>query len=280
MDSTLLAGILGALAVIGSAILAKVLVSKNELRKERMEYATRYRAEYREWKSKARLAMGKYRSGETVYSGDFEFPELINFKNSGISIDAIENSALILEGIISPLGRKQWADYVVRVYGVEVNPLELINGFVNGQLDVVKDYLLQDGDYDFISENFWYPVYFEDEIKRFIKNPDGAGEFSMKVSHEIDEYVFKAREKYIVGKVESKVLSRLEILIRYKLLLESQYIFWFFADNVTNYNPKESNLVEKFFGGQDGTSVSFIKYIDSEYDKAEAAFLKKLKPLS
>jgi len=97
----------------------------------------------------------------------------------------------------------------------------------------------------------------------------------MKISREINAYVSQAREKYVTGKVDDKILHRLEALIRYKLLLESQYILWFFADNVTNYDPKESTLVEKFFRGQNGVAGSFVEYIDSEYDKAEAVFLKK-----
>ena len=280
VDSTLLAGYITAGAAVIAAIITVTvgvkITPRHTLRKDRRERIDRYRVEYNNWVSNVKSARKKYRAGESFNGSEIEFPKSIDYKNSGISIDAIENSALILEGIISPLGRKQWADHVVRVYGVEANPLELINGFVNGQLDVVKDYLLQDVDYDyFLSENFWYPVYFEDEVKRFIKNPDGAGEFSMKISREINAYVSRAREKYVTGNVDDKILHKLEALIRYKLLLESQSIFWFFADNVTNYDPKESNLVEKFLRGQDGVAGSFVEYIDSEYDKAEAVFLKK-----
>ena len=278
MDNNLL----GVYIAAGAAIIAAIITAgvkitpRYTLRKDRRERIDRYRVEYNNWMSNVKSARKKYQAGEKFNGSEIEFPKSIDYKNSGISIDAIENSALILEGIISPLSRKQWANHIVRVYGVEVNPLELINGFVNGQLDVVKDYLLQDVDYDyFLSENFWYPVYFEDEVKRFIKNPDGAGEFSMKISREINAYVSQAREKYVTGKVDDNILHRLEALIRYKLLLESQYIFWFFADNVTNYDPKESSLVEKFLRGQDGVAGSFVEYIDSEYDKAEVVFLKK-----
>lgn len=274
--------LLGVYIAAGAAIIAAIITAgvkitpRYTLRKDRRERIDRYRVEYNNWMSNVKSARKKYQEGEKFNGSEIEFPKSIDYKNSGISIDAIENSALILEGIISPLSRKQWANHIVRAYGVEVNPLELINGFVNGQLDVVKDYLLQDVDYDyFLSENFWYPVYFEDEVKRFIKNPDGAGEFSMKISREINAYVSQAREKYVTGKVDDNILHRLEALIRYKLLLESQYIFWFFADNVTNYDPKESSLVEKFLRGQDGVAGSFVEYIDSEYDKAEVVFLKK-----
>lgn len=263
-------------AVVTTIITVSVKITpRYTLRKDRRERIDRYRVEYNNWMSNVKSARKKYQAGENFNGSEIKFPKSIDYKNSGISIDAIENSALILEGIISPFDRKHWADYVVRVYGVEVNPLELINGFVWGQLHVVKDYLLQDGDYDFLSENFWDPIYFEDEVKGFIENSHGASEFSMKISREINAYVSQAREKYVTGKVDDRILRRLEALIRYKLLLESQYIFWFFADNVTNYDPKESNLVEKFFLGQDGVAGSFVEYIDSEYDKAEVVFLKK-----
>ena len=280
VDSTLLAGYITAGAAVIVAIITITagvkITPRYTLRKDRRERIDRYRVEYNNWMSNVKSARKKYHAGENFNGSEIEFPKSIDYKNSGISIDAIENGALILEGIISsPLGRKQWADYVVRVYGLETNPLELINGFASGQLDVVKDYLLQDGDYDFLSENFWHPIYFEDEVKGFIENSHGASEFSMKISREINAYVSQVREKYVTGKVDDKILHRLEALIRYKLLLESQYIFWFFADNVTNYDPKESNLVEKFFCGQDGVAGSFVEYIDSEYDKAEAVFLKK-----
>ena len=245
------------------------------LQKDRRERIDRYRVEYNNWMSNLKSARKKYQAGDNFNGSEIEFPKSIDYKNSGISIDAIENGALILEGILTTFDRHGWTFYVVNVYGEKESPLEVINGFVNGQLDVTKDRLLQEGDYDFLLSNFWHPIYFEDEVKGFIENSHGASEFSMKISREINAYVSQAREKYVTGKVDDKILHRLEALIRYKLLLESQYILWFFADNVTNYDPKESTLVEKFFRGQNGVAGSFVEYIDSEYDKAEAVFLKK-----
>lgn len=277
MDSTLLAGYITAGAAVVAAIITVgvKITPRYTKRKDRRERIDRYRVEYNNWMRNVKSARKKYQAGESFNGSEIKFPKSIDYKNSGISIDAIENGALILEGILNTLGRGQWASYVVNVYDEKESPVEIINGFVNGQLDVTKDCLLQDGDSDFLLSNFWYPIYFEDEVKGFIENSHGASEFSMKISREINAYVSLAREKYVTGKVDDKILRRLEALIRYKLLLESQYIFWFFADNVTNYNPKESNLVEKFFRGQDGVAGSFIEYIDSEYDKVEAVFLKK-----
>lgn len=263
-------------AVIAAIITAVVKITPSyTLRKDRRERIGRYRAEYDNWMRNVKSAQKKYQAGDNFDDSEIEFPKSIDYKNSGISIDAIENGALILQGILEPLGRGRWASYVMNVYEDKESPLEVINGFVNGQLDVTKDCLLQEDDHDFLLSNFWYPIYFEDEVKGFIENSHGATEFSMKISREINAYVSQAREKYVTGKVDDKILHRLEALIRYKLLLESQYILWFFADNVTNYDPKESTLVEKFFRGQDGVAGSFVEYIDSEYDKAEAVFLKK-----
>ena len=265
MDTTLLAGCIAAGAtVIAAIIMVGVNITpRYTLQKDRRERIDRYRVEYNNWMSNLKSARNEYQAGDNFNGSEIEFPKSIDYKNSGISIDAIENGALILEGILNTFDRHGWAFYVV------------INGFVNGQLDVTKDCLLQEGDYDFLLSNFWHPIYFEDEVKGFIENSHGASEFSMKISREINTYVSQAREKYVTGKVDDKILHRLEALIRYKLLLESQYILWFFADNVTNYDPKESTLVEKFFRGQDGVAGSFVEYIDSEYDKAEAVFLKK-----
>lgn len=277
MDSTLLAGYITAGAAVVAAIITVgvKITPRYTKRKDRRERIDRYRVEYNNWMRNVKSARKKYQAGESLNGSEIKFPKSIDYKNSGISIDSIENGALILEGILRNLSRNQWAAHIANSYNDKESPLDVINGFVNGQLDVTKDDLLQDDDFDYLASNFWYPVYFEDEVKGFIENPHGASEFSMKVSREIDAYVSQAREKYVNGKVDDKTLHRLEALIRYKLLLESQYIFWFFGDNVTNYNPKDSNIVEKFFRGQDGVSGSFIRYIDSEYDKAEAAFLKK-----
>lgn len=277
MDTTLLAGCIAAGAtVIDAIIMVGVNITpRYTLQKDRRERINRYRVEYNNWMSNLKSARKEYQAGDNFNGSEIEFPKSIDYKNSGISIDAIENGALILEGILNTFDRHGWAFYVMNVYGEKESPLEVINGFVNGQLDVTKDRLLQEGDYDFLLSNFWHPIYFEDEVKGFIENSHGASEFSMKISREINAYVSQAREKYVTGKVDDKILHRLEALIRYKLLLESQYILWFFADNVTNYDPKESTLVEKFFRGQDGVAGSFVEYIDSEYDKAEAVFLKK-----
>ncbi|EPD72535.1 hypothetical protein HMPREF1478_01276 [Actinomyces sp. HPA0247] len=277
VDSTLLAVCITAGAAVIAAIITAVvkITPSYTLRKDRRERIGRYRAEYDNWMRNVKSAQKKYQAGDNFDDSEIEFPKSIDYKNSGISIDAIENGALILQGILEPLGRGRWASYVMNVYEDKESPLEVINGFVNGQLDVTKDCLLQEDDHDFLLSNFWYPIYFEDEVKGFIENSHGATEFSMKISREINAYVSQAREKYVTGKVDDKILHRLEALIRYKLLLESQYILWFFADNVTNYDPKESTLVEKFFRGQDGVAGSFVEYIDSEYDKAEAVFLKK-----
>lgn len=277
VDSTLLAVCITAGAAVIAAIITAVvkITPSYTLRKDRRERIGRYRAEYDNWMRNVKSAQKKYQAGDNFDDSEIEFHKSIDYKNSGISIDAIENGALILQGILEPLGRGRWASYVMNVYEDKESPLEVINGFVNGQLDVTKDCLLQEDDHDFLLSNFWYPIYFEDEVKGFIENSHGATEFSMKISREINAYVSQAREKYVTGKVDDKILHRLEALIRYKLLLESQYILWFFADNVTNYDPKESTLVEKFFRGQDGVAGSFVEYIDSEYDKAEAVFLKK-----
>ena len=277
MDTTLLAGYITAGATVITAIITVGvnITPRYTLQKDRRERIDRYRVEYNNWMSDVKSARKKYQAGDNFNGSEIEFPKSIDYKNSGISIDTIENGALILEGILSTVDRDRWASHVANTYGEKESTLEVINGFVNGQLDATKDCLLQEGDHDFLLSDFWHPIYFEDEVKGFIENSHGASEFSMKISREINAYVSQAREKYVTGKVDSKILHRLEALIRYKLLLESQYILWFFADNVTNYDPKESTLVEKFFHGQDGVAGSFVEYIDSEYDKAEAVFLKK-----
>lgn len=277
MDSTLLAVCITAGAsVIAAIITVGVKITPSyTLRKDRRERVDRYRMEYNNWMSNVKSVRNKYQAGDNVDGSEITFPKSIDYKYSEISIDAIENGALILEGILTTSDRGGWASHVVNVYGEIESPLEVINGFVNGQLDLTKDCLLQEDDFDFLLSDFWHPIYFEDEVKGFIENSHGASEFSMNISRDIDAYVSQALDKYVTGKVDDKTLRRLEALIRYKLLLESQYIFWFFADDVTNYDPKESNLVEKFFRGQDGVAGSFVEYIDSEYDKAEAVFLKK-----
>lgn len=277
MDTTLLAGYITAGATVITAIITVGvnITPRYTLQKDRRGRIDRYRVEYNNWMSNVKSARKKYQAGDNFNGSEIEFPKSIDYRNSEISIDTIENGALILEGILNSFDRDRWASYVVNVYGEKESPLEVINGFVNGQLDATKDCLLQEGDHDFLLSDFWHPIYFEDEVKRFIENSHGASEFSMKISREINAYVSQAREKYVTGKVDDKILHRLEALIRYKLLLESQYILWFFADNITNYDPKESTLEEKFFRGQDGVAGSFVEYIDSEYDKAEAVFLKK-----
>lgn len=277
MDTTLLAGYITAGATVITAIITVGvnITPRYTLQKDRRGRIDRYRVEYNNWMSNVKSARKKHQAGDNFNGSEIEFPKSIDYRNSEISIDTIENGALILEGILNTFDRDRWASYVVNVYGEKESPLEVINGFVNGQLDATKDCLLQEGDHDFLLSDFWHPIYFEDEVKRFIENSHGASEFSMKISREISAYVSQAREKYVTGKVDDKILHRLEALIRYKLLLESQYILWFFADNTTNYDPKESTLVEKFFRGQDGVAGSFVEYIDSEYDKAEAVFLKK-----
>lgn len=277
MDTTLLAGYITAGATVITAIITVGvnITPRYTLQKDRRGRIDRYRVEYNNWMSNVKSARKKYQAGDNFNGSEIEFPKSIDYRNSEISIDTIENGALILEGILNTFDRDQWDSYVVNLYGEKESPLEVINGFVSGQLDATKDCLLQEGDHDFLLSDFWHPIYFEDEVKRFIENSHGASEFSMKISREINAYVSQAREKYVTGKVDDKILHRLEALIRYKLLLESQYILWFFADNITNYDPKESTLVEKFFRGQDGVAGSFVEYIDSEYDKAEAVFLKK-----
>ena len=95
------------------------------------------------------------------------------------------------------------------------------------------------------------------------------------MSDDIDAYVSQARDNYVIEKVEPDFLYRVEMVVRYKLLFESRLILAFFGTNISNYNPKNATLVEKFFLANNGVFWNFMEYVDLEYDKAEAAFLKK-----
>lgn len=270
-----MAGFVGAAATIGAVFLARALTSRYDLRKDRRERMDRYRIEYERWVREVKSLRKRYRAGEEFDGSELKFPEIIDFENSGISIDRVKNGALILGSMIGPLDQHNTILWVLEFTDCEDNSLKLLEGLTQGDLDTTKDSLLKFDECDFLSSDFWSRLYFEDEVKGFIVNPKGASDFSMKVEREIDAYVSRALSRYVVEKVDSGFLCKLETLIRYKLLLESRYIFSFFATDVVNWDPKRRTLVDKYFLAQDGLYGIFTEYVDSEYKKAVSRFLKK-----
>jgi hypothetical protein len=270
-----MAGFIGAAATIGAVFLAKIITPNHELNKARRERIDRYRVEYDNWKSKVKSVRDEYRAGKLVDQSELDFPKSIDYKNSGISIYNVENAASIIKSMINPYGLKDQIEWIRGFDEDKDDPLKVIYGFAVGDFDAAKDYLLKNSDYKFLSEDLRGKLYFEDEIKRFFEDPQGAVEFSIQVSDEIDAYVSRARDKYVIKKVEPDFLHRVEMVLRYKLLFESRLILSFFGTNISNYDPKNATLVDKFFLAYDGVFWEFMEYVDLEYDKAEAAFLKK-----
>lgn len=277
MDSTLLAGYITAGAAVVAAIITVgvKITPRYTKRKDRRERIDRYRVEYNNWKSKVKSAREEYRAGKLVDQNELDFPKSIDYKNSGISIHNVENAASIIKSMIFPYDLRHTVRWIMDSDKDKDNPLKVIDRLALGNLDAAKDYLLKNGDYKFLSEDLRGQLYFEDEIKRFIEDPQGAVEFSIQVSDEIDAYVSQARDKYVIKKVEPDLLYRVEMVARYKLLFESRLILSFFGTNISNYDPKDATLVDKFFLADDGVFWNFMEYVDLEYDKAEAAFLKK-----
>lgn len=271
MDSTLLAGLITA----GAGFVGVIIMLRYNSKKDRRERIDRYRVEYNNWKSKVKSAREEYLADKLVDQNELDFPKSIDYKNSGISIHNIENAASIIKGMISPYGLRHTIEWIMDSGEDKDDPLKVIAGLALGDFDAVKDCLLENGDYKFLSEDLIGQLYFEDEIKRFIEDPQGAVEFSIQVSDEIDAYVSQARDKYVIKKVEPNLLYRVEMVVRYKLLFESRLILSFFGTNISNYDPKNATLVDKFFLADKGVFWNFMEYVDLEYDKAEAAFLKK-----
>lgn len=277
MDSTLLAGYItaGATVVVGIITVGVKITPRYTKRKDRRERIDRYRVEYNNWKSKVKSAREEYRADKLVDQNELDFPKSIDYKNSGISIYNVENAASIIKSMIFPYGLRHVIGWIMDSDKDKDDPLKVIDRLALGNFDAAKDYLLKNGDYKFLSEDLRGQLYFEDEIKRFIEDPQGAVEFSIQVSDEIDAYVSQARDKYVIKKVEPDLLHRVEMVVRYKLLFESRLILSFFGTNISNYDPKNATLVDKFFLADDGVFWNFMEYVDLEYDKAEAAFLKK-----
>lgn len=273
MDSTLLTA--GATVVAAIITIGIKITPRYTKRKDRRERMDRYRIEYERWLHEVKSLRKRYREGERFDGSELKFPEAIDFENSGISIDRVKNGALILGSMIGPLDQRSTVQWVLDFTEYEDNSLKLLEGLTQGDLDVTKDSLLRFNECDFLSSDFWPRLYFEDEVKGFIVNPAGASDFSMKVEREIDTYVSRALSRYVAEKVDSGFLCKLETLIRYKLLLESRYIFSFFATDVVNWDPKRRTLVDKYFLAQDGLYGIFTEYVDSEYKKAVSRFLKK-----
>lgn len=277
MDSTLLAGYItaGAAVVVGIITVGVKITPRYTKRKDRRERIDRYRVEYNNWKSKVKSVREEYRADKLVDQNELDFPKSIDYKNSGISIYNVENAASIIKSMIFPYGLRHVIGWIMDSDKDKDDPLKVIDRLALGNFDAAKDYLLKNGDYKFLSEDLRGKLYFEDEIKRFIEDPQGAVEFSIQVSDEIDAYVSQARDKYVIKKVEPDLLHRVEMVVRYKLLFESRLILSFFGTNISNYDPKNATLVDKFFLADDGVFWNFMEYVDLEYDKAEAAFLKK-----
>lgn len=277
VDSTLLAGYItaGATVVVGIITVGVKITPRYTKRKDRRERIDRYRVEYNNWRSKVKTARKEYRAGKIVDNSELDFPKSIDYKRSGISIYNVENAASIIKSMIFPYGLEFRIGWIMDSDKDKGDSLKVIYRLALGDFCAVKDYLLEIDDYDFLSEDLRGQLYFEDEIKRFIEDPQGAVEFSVQVSDKIDAYVSQARDKYVIKKVEPDLLHRVEMVVRYKLLFESRLILSFFGTNISNYDPKNATLVDKFFLADDGVFWNFMEYVDLEYDKAEAAFLKK-----
>lgn len=269
VDSTLLAGLITA----GAGFVGVIIMLRYNSKKDRRERIDRYRVEYNNWRSKVKSAREEYCAGKLVDQSELDFPKSIDYKNSGISIHNVENAASIIKSMIPPWNLRHTIEYIMD--SDKDDSLKVIDSLALGEFDVVKDCLLKNSDYKFLSEDLRKQLYFEDEIKRFIEDPQGAVEFSIQVSDDIDAYVSQARDNYVIEKVEPDFLYRVEMVVRYKLLFESRLILAFFGTNISNYNPKNATLVEKFFLADNGVFWNFMEYVDLEYDKAEAAFLKK-----
>lgn len=211
MDSTLLAGYItaGATVVVGIITVGVKITPRYTKRKDRRERIDRYRVEYNNWRSKVKTARKEYRAGKIVDNSNLDFPKSIDYKRSGISIYNVENAASIIKSMIFPYGMEFRIGWIMDSDKDKGDSLKVIDRLALGDFCAVKDYLLEIDDYDFLSEDLRGQLYFEDEIKRFIEDPQGAVEFSIQVSDEIDAYVSQARDKYVIKKVEPDLLPEI-----------------------------------------------------------------------
>ena len=273
MDNTILAAIITVLGTAITTVAIAYYTHRYKLRNDRRKLAVRARDKYESWRKDIDSAIEEYNRGKEFKWKEHEFPTLVDFKSAGVSTVQMENAAYIISGMLS-LPKEKWRRWVMENFNKHETSAAIINGFVNGSLDITKDSIFRDGDHELLTKDFWYPVYFEDKLREFSEDGEGAVEFSWDVSKRIEDYIAQARKKYVLGSPAGESSLRLDMLIRYKLLLEAGYIVTFYANNIVNHEPAKLNIVDKFFYPEKGVISSFFEYIENEYEKSEAKFLK------
>lgn len=262
---------MGSLGTVGIAYAAY----RFPIRQQRRKLADRVRDEYDSWRERLNEAFSDYRSGKVVQVDELRFPNLATLERSGISVCTLNSAVKALEAQLRfnhPWGRS-WFE---GVFDGEETAGEVIEGVVNSSLDMVKDYVLEDGDFDHIAESFWYPTYFHSKLIEYDKDSNNtASQFAMDVQRNLSRYVNQARSSYIVDSPESDAVCRIEMLIHYKLLLETSCMFAYFANDVVNYSPEKLSLISKMFVAEEGVIARLRDYVDRQYQIAELEFVKR-----